>query len=65
MNPKDTPLLPCPFCPDGGKPTRRHNQQDTEHWVTCATCGGMGPWRKFRKDADHAWNQRHTKTVVA
>ena len=66
-----TDLLPCPFCPDGGKPYIDHSHDpDGCYWakVKCHTCGASsrGQWASDRSDAcpifyaevREEWNRR-------
>lgn len=66
-----TDLLPCPFCPDGGKPYIDHSHDpDGCYWakVKCHTCGAStrGKWASDRSDTcliffeevREEWNRR-------
>jgi Lar family restriction alleviation protein len=62
MQPTTNPIIPCPFCADGGhvetiKPT---NSYQSESWyVACDSCGANGPIGDHSpEDAIKKWNWR-------
>ncbi len=60
-------LLPCPFCGGAGERKRalrtgraRGDAEAFSHFIRCASCAAVGPWKKSASNAARWWNMRAT-----
>ena len=62
----NTPLKPCPHCPDGGDPQQQVGDQfdawSNHHAVMCMKCGAKTATYPTSDDAAKAWNTRYDRT---
>jgi hypothetical protein len=59
-------LLPCPWCPDGGRPYLVSTISGKTHWVVCAGCESCHPGQcDTAEEAWSEWNTRSTESRLA